>query len=684
MTPTTLGKAFGFALSPLMFSLSMAQTTTSQPSTSNTNASANPSGSNTQASVVVTDNPFRDADLAQPAILVSEQELRRRAASSLGETLNNLPGVNSTYFGPIASRPTIRGQDGDRIKVLNNSGSSFDVSALSFDHAVPVNPLALERVEVLRGPASLMYGGNAIGGVVNLIDRRLPRFGSGSSATANQGLKLSAEIGFGSVDRFRSAGTSLDMRQGNFAWHIDASQQQQRETSVPIVLECTRDGETTQAKKICNSQSKASDVGLGASVKIGDGYIGTSLSQYKTTYGSPSEDEVSIDMRSRRFALEGMHRVSQSLGIQSIQWQMGHTNYRHQELEGSELGTLFSNRGTDARVELRYKLLPNSQGVVGIQTEHSNFEAVGEEAFLPPSKTRSAGVFVVQDWSQAWGRLSAGLRFDRVRVQSTDEGATVSRQFSPLNLSLGGVFKLNPNWQATSNVSAGQRAPKDYELFANGPHIATGAYEIGDPMLKIEKYRSIDLGLRYKDQINTVTGNLYTTRFSNYIGLLAQPEVELDELPVYAYVSHRAAFTGFEIEWTSQITKQLQIKSFVDSTKATNLETKQALPRIAPLRFGASAVWSPTEQLTLDFGVNRFAKQSRVPEGELVTTGATLFNAAAQWSQRLGGLDLIALVKVDNLTNRLAYSASSILSQTAPGRVPLPGRNVQLKLKVNF
>jgi iron complex outermembrane recepter protein len=681
MNSIARSKVCGFALSPLMLSFSMAQTPTP---ISVTQTSIQTSAQNALQPVIVTGNPFRDSDLAQPAVLVSEQELRRRAAGSLGETLNGLPGISSSYFGPNASRPNIRGQEGDRIKVLNNSGASFDVSALSFDHAVPVNPLALERVEILRGPASLLYGGNAIGGVVNLIDRRLPRF----EKQTTDGLKMQADVGASSADRLLSAAGAIDVQQRGLAWHVDISQQKRREMKVPITLSCERDGIAVEARQICNSQAKSSDLGFGGSFKLDGGYVGASFSQYKTNYGSPAEAEVTIDMRSQRLMVEGLHRFNQALGLQSIQWQLGRGNYQHQEFEGPDVGTTFKSRGTDSRLELRYRALAESQGVIGFQTEHTNFEAIGEEAFLPPSKTRSVGAFVIQDWSQPWGRLSAGLRIDKVKVESiAGEGLSAgqsTRQFSPINISLGGVFKLGSQWQATSNLSAGQRAPKDYELFADGPHIATSAYEIGDPTLKTEKYRSIDLGLRFKHESNTIKASIFSTRFKNYIGLLAQAGFEQDELPVYAYIAIPARFTGFELEWESRLNSQWQLKARADRTLATNLTTNEALPRIAPARFGASLAWQPSADWQFDLGVDRSAAQNRVPEGELVTKGSTLINAAASWSKRFGQTEISALVKVDNLANRLAYSASSILSQTAPGRVPLPGRNLQLNLKAVF
>jgi iron complex outermembrane recepter protein len=553
--------------------------------------------------------------------------LGRRAAGSLGETLNGLPGISSTYFGPNASRPNIRGQEGDRIRILNNSGSSFDASSLSFDHAVPVNPINLERVEVLRGPASLLFGGNAIGGVINLNDRRIPRF----DPVDGDGLKQRIDLSGASADRLASVAGSVDSQQGRVAWHLDFAKQRREPIKVPIVLDCEKQGVVVQGKQICNSQSKAGDVGIGSAVKLADGHVGLSLAQYKTQYGSPAQTNVSIDMRTTQLRLEGQHGFNQSLGLQNIQWQIGRVRYQHQELDEGVVGTLFKNRGIDSRLELRYKASLNNQGVIGLQTEHSDFAAIGDEAFLPPSKTKSIGTFVVHDWNQPWGRLSAGLRVDRVKIQPASvQSKSAARQFSPVNIALGGVFKFNPSVQVSLNLSSGQRAPKDYELFADGPHIATNAYEIGAATLAIEKYRSADFGVRFKAANSTIKANLFTTRFSNYIALNPQPTIQaIDGLPVYTYAATPARFNGFEVEWDAALSNEWLIKARSDKTIATNLAGGQPLPRIAPLCLGLSLAWQPSNHWTLDIGLDHNAAQTRVPENALTTRAFTLLNASA-------------------------------------------------------
>ncbi len=659
MKPISYGKALCFALSPLMLSLSQAQSLPQQPP------------------IIVTGNALRDADLTRPASVVNEDSLRLRAASSLGEALDGVSGVTSTYFGPVASRPNIRGQDGDRIRILNNSGASFDVSSLSFDHAVPVNPLALERIEVLRGPSTLLYGGAAIGGVINLIDRRLPRFDNNSV----DGSVFRKVLNGASADRSINSAVSADIQNKGLAWHVDASTFNRKAMAVPVELPCEKTGELVLAKRMCNSQAKGSDFGLGGSLKLNNGYVGLSLSQFKSNYGSPAEDLVTLDMKSQRAAMEGTHKVDQTRGLQSVTWQIGRSIYKHTEFEGEEVGTVFKSKGVEARIEARYRVSENSQVLVGAQIENGRLEAIGEEAFLPPSTTKAIGAFVVQSWSQPWGKLNAGLRFDRVNVRSLDQEQVVERQFSPLNISFGAIVKMNKEWQATANINSGQRAPKDYELLANGPHVATNAFEIGDANLSKERHRSIEFGVRFKTPSQNVNLSAHSTTFKNYIALIQHPGLESDELPVFQYLAVPARFNGFEIEWTGQINNQWQLKMNADKTRATNRQSGQALPRIAPLRVGGALQWQPSEHWEFDLTAQYTAKPN---DANSISSSYVMTGVSAQWNQKFGPAQLNFFVKVDNLTNRLAYSSTSILTQTEPGRVPLPGRNMQAGVQLQF
>ena len=363
------------------------------------------------ASVVVTGNPLGAKDLATPASVLTGKDLVLRRGSTLGETLDGLPGVSSTYFGPNANRPVIRGQDGDRIRVLGNGGASFDASSLSFDHAVPIDPLVVERVEVLRGPAALSYGGSAVGGVVNAIDNRIPR----EAVTAVSG---AFEGRLGGAAGERAASALVEGGGGALAWHADAFWRRTDDLSVPDFDRPLEDGSSERRNFIANSASRADGGALGGSFVWDAGYVGASVDTYRNDYGIVAEDDITIRMRRDRIALAGELRPRGGF-FSALRAQGAGTDYRHQEIEGDgSVGTTFANDGSDARLEAVHRALAlgggQLEGSFGLQYESSDFSALGEEAFVPSTHTRQQSVFVLERWS--WGEggsVSSGLRAEQ-------------------------------------------------------------------------------------------------------------------------------------------------------------------------------------------------------------------------------------------------------------------------------
>ena len=305
--------------------------------------------------IVITGNPLSKTQSPSAVSSLSGLSLIQQGQSTLGETLNQLPGVSSTYFGPNASRPIIRGLDGDRIRVLSNSGASMDASSLSYDHAVPMDVLTTERIEVLRGPSALQYGGSAIGGLVNVIDNRIPR-------QTMQGIVGKAQSQFASGNRERSNGAMLEVGEGAWVLHADAFDRSTGNVKVPQNLPCSKPGSPELASRICNSASAAKGGALGASLFLDRGYVGMSVNSYQSNYGTVAEDEVTIGMRSKRASLEGEWRPDTKL-VQSLNFQASQTDYKHTEFEGEQAGTLFANKGHDVRLQLRHKPLRTGSGV---------------------------------------------------------------------------------------------------------------------------------------------------------------------------------------------------------------------------------------------------------------------------------------------------------------------------------
>lgn len=680
-------------------------------SATSADSTSSPVGGQTLPDVTVTASPVGGAALAVPSSALVGADLTLRADTTLGQTLDGLPGVSSSYFGPNASRPIIRGQDGDRIRVLNNSGAMIDASALSYDHAVPVDTLSTERIEVLRGPAALLYGGSAVGGVVNVMDNRIPH-----DPTNGVTGKLSVDGATG--NREHAGAAMVESGDDRFALHADVFDRGTSDVAVPTDLECEKPGSLGVARRICNSASQTRGGALGGSLFFDRGYLGLSASSFRSDYGTVAEDDVTIGMRSNRYALESEVRVDAG-PLHNVKLRASHTDYRHTEFESGKPGTTFKNSGNEVRIEARQTRMGRLEGMVGLQAEATRFSAVGEEAFAPRSSSSSVAFFAHEALAMDWGKLTFGARTEKASVESFGSAniarfETGQRDFAPHSAALGLEFNVAPEWQLTSNVAATQRAPKDYELFANGPHLATAAWETGDSRLGLEKSTGFDVGTRWKRGPHQFSVSAYESRFSNYIGLVRSGRAltaegeetiasDADGLPEYRYQGVRAHFYGLEASGTLRLWGESGVLSAVSKTAgadsvldlllrgdlvhASNQDTGEPLPRIAPMRLGASLAYAQGPW-RLQLGFDHSAAQNRVPEGDRATDAYTLWNAALTWrtTAQFGSShsNLLWYARVDNLTNHLAYSATSILTTTAFPNAPLPGRSLKVGLQATF
>jgi iron complex outermembrane receptor protein len=347
---------------------------------------------------VITANPLGEVQPAAPSSVLQGDDLTLRQKGSLGETLDGLPGVSSTWFGPGASRPIIRGMDGDRIRLLRNGVGALDASSLSYDHAVPEDPNVVERIEVVRGPAALLYGGNAIGGVVNSFDNRIP-------SEPVDGVHGRGELRYGGADTTRSAAGALEAGDGNFALHLDAGSREFNDLRIPGYAHSRAqraiDGDDSK-HRVENSDGRQDSGAIGGSYHWDHGYAGLSYSGYDGNYGSPAEDDVRLKMQQDRYAFASEIRDLEG-PFSSVKLDAAYTEYQHKEIEDGETGTTFKNDGYEARIEARHKPLGPLQGVVGAQVANSRFSALGEEAFVPHTETDSAALFFLENWPpSAW------------------------------------------------------------------------------------------------------------------------------------------------------------------------------------------------------------------------------------------------------------------------------------------
>ena len=668
--------------------------------------------------VTVTGNALGNAEGIQAVQILQGEELMINGQSTLGETLALTPGVSSSYFGPNASRPIIRGMDGDRIKILNNSASSHDVSALSNDHAVPSDPLTVERIEVLRGPSAIMYGGSAVGGVVNLIDNRIP-------TQPMEGLSGKADVGWSTVNKESRAAVMLESGNDRYGLHVDAFGRHSGDMGVPDTLACTKSGSSASAKAICNSANTSRGYALGGSVFWDKGYLGLSGTHYNSTYGTVAEDDVTIVMKSDRYALETEVRHPLR-GWENMRVQFSNTNYQHTEYESGAVGTVFSQDGQELRWSAKHQAVASPwgqwQGVVGWQGEDSRFAANGAEAFMPSTKTRQSAIYLVEELKKPWGGFSFGLRSEAVKVNgdafdpegSTRDTAATTKTFSPVSSSLGVLYKLSSDVSLKAHWARTARAPKDYELRADGVHVATAAYEKGSVALQTEKARQMDIGMEWGQGPHTASLNYFDNRFSNYIGLNATRDVVGEDgvsgcaviadaetcWDKYAFSAVRAQFKGWEamaqlrLSGSSGLFPAIDglalwdLKLRADSVRASNLDTGEALPRIAPFRWGTS-LSRQSGPWRWSLGMDK-AQAPRLASTQVATAGYTLWNTQLSYRQTIQANQAVWYLKVDNLTDQLAYPATSVLTTTAADTVtgrpkaPLPGRNIKLGLQLYF
>ncbi len=504
--------------------------------------------------VVITGRGYavkKDAVMSSVDVL-SRAEIAEKPAQGLGDMLAYLPGIRSTSFAPGASRPVIRGLEGFRVLVLNNGVGAVDASALSPDHAVATEPLEARRIEVLRGPSALIYGGNAIGGIVNIIDDRIP------STPAANGFEGRITAQASSVDDGRQLGVGGKAGKGPLVFAFDYAKRQSEDYDTPVGPESRflteQEGEAPDTRTVQeNSATDLESYGAGASW-IGDfGFAGLSVKQTDTHYGVPGhshegaeeEGPVSIGLKQTRYDFRSDIKLAFA-GFNRLTADAGYSNYEHTEFEGEETGTRFLSDGSEYRLTLVRDGAGPVSGTIGITGLNRDFEAIGAEAFVPSTETRQAGVFAQYRYdSGKWG-VEGGARVDRTEL--TSEG--FARDFDALSASLGAFYRPSHHAFAGISLTRSERAPSDAELLADGPHMATAQYVVGNPNFDTEVGQSLELtGHLMVDEHNRfqVDAHLYASRFDNFIDLKATG-AETDGMPVFQYVQTDADIWGVELE----------------------------------------------------------------------------------------------------------------------------------------
>ena len=611
--------------------------------------------------------PATADEMSRPVDVLSGEKLDEAKANSLGETVGKLPGVQSSYFGPGVGRPIVRGFDGARVQVVSDGLGSGDVSTVSADHAVSIEPFLADQIEVLKGPATLLYGSGAIGGAVNVLDGRIPE------ALTDAPLEGRAELRAGTVNDERTGMVRVDGSTENFALHADAMHRETGDTDTPI---------GTLAGTAIRTDSAA----LGGTWIGSRGFVGAGASLFSTLYGIPgAQDEggVRIDMDQRRTELRaGIDDVGP---FTSTRLKLAHTDYEHVELEGNEVGTRFDNTSTDGRLEVVHKPIGAWNGAFGVQWGDRDFAAIGAEAFVPTTHTRDGGLFYIgnRDFGDAW-RLELGGRADRTKIDA-DQATAIGpdRDFSTTSGSASLRWNATPNLHVDLGLDRAQRAPSAEELYSNGAHVATQSIELGNPGLSAETANRAELGVHWHAGPVELSLALYHVRFKDFIYLADTGLLGDEDLQIRQWTQGDARFRGGEAEATWHIAENTSgtwdWRFYGDVVKAS-LSSGGDLPRIAPARIGSELRWE-RNRWRASVNALRVQTQDNVATFETATPGYTLVDAHVAWHFDTHNANAFEVfLDGSNLLDETARAHTSFLKDVAP----LPGRGFTFGVRTFF
>lgn len=603
-------------------------------------------------------------DVAAPASVLAGPSLDRRRSATLGDTLKDVPGVSSSHFGPGAGRPIIRGFDGPRVRVMSDGIDTMDAASVSPDHAVTSDPFSARQIEILKGPSTLLYGGGAIGGVVNVIDRRIPTSKPAGGFEGETGVQYNTSAN----EKMGFLGFSVGY--GNVVMRLEGSARSAEDYYT------ARSFGDPPSRRVPNSFNEGTNFSFGTSYVADWGYVGASYGEFRTAYGIPAEEDVFIRMLSRRLDVRAEVRDPVDF-IEKVRFRFGHVWYRHQEVEGGEVATTFNNRALDTRVEVIHRPFEALRGVFGVQAHSRDFTAVGDEAFLPPTLTRGFGVFLVERFSFSEFHIEAGLRYDWQRI--TAEGGLPTTRHGAFSASIAGTWDFAPGFSTTLSFSRSQRAPTAEELYANGPHIATGQFEIGDTNLRTETSYNLELGVRKKTGKLQFGASIYRNVVKDFIFQADTGVLTPEDLRIINFRQADAELYGLEVEAKYAVTDNIDVTVFGDYVRA-RLINSDNIPRIPPGRIGTRIDgrldgWSAYLQYYHVFGQGHVAPfETGTPSYNMVDAGIAYGGSFAP------GTSYELYLRANNLLNQHAVMHTSFIKES----VPLPGLNVTFGGRLKF
>ena len=630
------------------------------------------------------------SESAVPVTVLSDEELRLKVGHSIGETLKNELGITSQSFGPGVGTPVIRGQSGPRVRVLNNGIGSNDVSAISPDHATSVEPLLAERIEVLRGPATLLYGSGAIGGVVNVIDNRIP------GKLPERMLGGALEQRFDSVSDESSTVMKIEGGKGNLAYHLDGFYRDRSNLDIggsAIDVNAAQATDPTlnviqNPQGTINSTSAHAISGSAGVSLIGDpGFAGVSINRLENNYGIAPDGSggeiVRIDLKQSKYDFKSELK-NPFRNAESLRMKLGYTDYQHTEIPNGEAAAFFTNKTYESRLELTHNPLGIFRGMVGFQAIASDFAAIDKatnEVIVPQTQTNSYGVFAVESFN-----IGALVNQLGVRVEDTTlapQGLS-SLSYMPVSASASSLWKLNDSNSLNLAITRSQRAPQVQELLANGFHDATRSFEVGNVNLRQETSYNLDLGYKFKSDWVRAQLDLFHNWAGDYIYQQRNGEFDVDSgAPIVESRQADATFMGYESKLIFPLMQNrlglVDLTLFSDFTRGQFVNGRD-VPRMPPLRFGfqldhTKGEWNTNLRLT------RGEAQTHAGDNDTATAGYMLLSLGTQYQiLDLQSADVMVFAKANNLLNENIRNSTSYLRNFAPE----PGRGAEIGFRVSY
>lgn len=653
--------------------------------------------------IVVTSTLHRSrADTALTVNILAGEELREKVGATLGDTLQDQIGVTIASFGPGVGAPVIRGHGANRVQVLQGGVGNIDASSISADHTSSLEPSLAERIEVLRGPATLLYGNGAIGGVVNVIDNRIPTSLPDSIGGLIETRNNSASDQQVSVAKLEGAA-------GQLAWHLDGIYRDSNDVEVkgfainPAFVDLNNEAEhealLNSRGKVSNSNARASVMTIGGSWILDEGYIGLSVNHLENEYGIPTafngsneeEGDIRIVLEQDRADFELLLPLS---GLfEEVHGRISTVDYQHAEIgQSGEVGTLFQQNGMEGRFVFDIDTYENHEAVLGVQFSHRNFSALGEEAFVPKTDIDSLALFTVHSLDVGNTTYEFGLRVEQRALKQIDgncddsklswsgSGASIWRIREDTNL----LFSLAHSQRSASveelysNIDTSCNAFANNELIA---HAATQRLEIGNPTAGREKSTNIEIGLR--KHFGDVTGELsiYRNDIADYIYLF-DSGLFVDDVEISRYLQEDVVFQGIEAELKFPLLRagnhlsDLVIFGDYVSAKFNHIGN---VPRIPPARYGVELKHSHVDWQA-KLRLTRVEDQSDTAINENPTNGHTLLNLYVDYHVQFGNQSGLLFLNGSNLLNERIRHHTSLLKDVAPAA----GRAIEIGFRFEF